>query len=146
MQVQNIIRASADILTITSLSVGNVYKRVGDTNYSGEATLHFGVVQSVMNNGEDAAVTALEYETDYSAGIKATLKVFTGGKPVAIFPATPAEITKHLTDLRTATVRAVDLAERDLETKRRALDAVETLVATVGELTAPEAVAGAVTA
>jgi hypothetical protein len=145
MQVQNIIRASADVLTITSLSPGDVYKRVGDTNYSGDATLHFGVVQSVMNNGEDAAVTALEYETDYSVGIKATLKVFTGGKPIAIFPATPAEITKHLTDLHAATVRSVETAERDLETKRKALAAVEALTATVGELTEPNVI-GEVTA
>ena len=144
MQVQNIIRASADVLTITSLSPGNVYKRVGDS-YSGDATLHFGVVQAVMNNGEDAAVTAIEYETDYSAGIKATLKVFTGGKPIAIFPATPAEITKHLTDLRAATVRSVETAERDLDTKRKALAAVEELSATVGDLTAPS-VAGEVQA
>lgn len=87
MQVQNIIRASADVLTITHLTVGNVYKRV-DTNYNGDASIKFGVVQSVMNNGTDAAITALEYEADYN-GARATIRVITAAKDVAIFPARP---------------------------------------------------------
>ena len=59
-------------------------------------------------------------------------------------PATPAEVTKHLTDLHAATTRAVETAERDLETKRKALAAVVELTASVGELTEPSVV-GAVT-
>lgn len=141
MQVQQIVRASADVLTITTLAPGNVYKRIDGPDYTGETRLRFGVVQDVMNNGEDAAVTALEYEADYTAGAKATLRVFTGSKPAAIFPATPEEVTAHLAELRDAADRAVRQAEEDLTKKRAALDAVERMAATVGDLSAPQTAA-----
>lgn len=140
MHVQQIIRASADILTITSLSPGNVYKRIEEPDYSGEQRLSFGVVQSVMNNGEDAAVTALELAPDYS-GIVAKLRVFDGRKPVAIFPATPEEVSVHLSELLDRATRDVASAEEALNTKREALARVQRVSDTIGELTAPESVA-----
>lgn len=137
MQVQQIIRASADVLTITTLAPGNVYKRV-EEGYQGEAILRFGVVQSVMNNGADAAVTALEYAPDYTKGVTATLKVFTGARPAAIFPATPEEVTAHLADITRAANEAVTAAEKDLAAKRAVLRAVRRVNRTVGALTAPD--------
>jgi hypothetical protein len=137
MQTQQIIRTSAEVLTITRLSPGNVYKRVDESGYAG-AALKFGVVQDVMNNGEDAAVTALEYEADYNAGAKATLRVWTGSQPVAIFPATPEEVTAHLESLRESAEQAVRNAEQDLAKKRDALAAVQRISASVGDLSAPE--------
>lgn len=146
MQVQQIIKASADVLTITTLSPGNVYKRVDESSYGGTPTLRFGVVQDVMNNGSDAAVTALEYEADYSAGAKAVLRVFTGSQPAAIFPATPAEVQAHLQDLRESAERAVQQAEADLDKKRDALSAVRGIIDRVGDLSAPDSVAGTIEA
>lgn len=138
MQVQQMIRASADILTITTLSPGNVYKRIEQPGAyaGGEPVLRFGVVQSVMNNGEDSAVTALEFTADYS-GVAAALKVFDGGKPVAIFPATPDEITQHLADLTERAERDLKSAEDTLQSKRDALARVVRLRGQVGELSAP---------
>jgi hypothetical protein len=144
MQVRQIVRSSADVLTITRLSPGDCYKRVED-GYS-EPTLKFGVVQSVMNNGEDAAVTALEYEVDYTVGAKARIRVFNGGKPAAIFPATPEEVTTHLAEIRQSTQQAVERAERDLTEKRAALAAVEALTASVGTLSAPATTSGVIDA
>lgn len=138
MQVQQMIRSSADILTITTLSPGNVYKRIEQaSSYSTEPVLRFGVVQSVMNNGEDSAVTALEFTADYS-GVAASMKVFDGGKPVAIFPATPDEITQHLTELTERAERDLKSAEDTLQSKRDALARVVHLRGQVGELSAPD--------
>lgn len=139
MQVQQIIRASAEVLTITHLAPGNVYKRVEEIGYGSTGpTLRFGVVQSVMNNGEDAAVTALEYQTDYSEGAKATLRVFNGSTPAAIFPATPDEVTAHLDEILRSAAAAVTRAEDDLTKKRAALEAVQRMAENVGDLTAPD--------
>lgn len=145
MQVQQMIQASANILTITKLSPGNVYKRVDESTYNGTG-LKFGVVQDVMNNGEDSAVTALEYEADYNEGAKATLKVFTGSKPAAIFPAQPEEVISHLSELMKSTEAAVRRAEDDLQKKRQALAAVERMRSTIGQLEAPETAAGVIEA
>lgn len=138
MQVHQIVGTSADVMTITRLSPGDVYKRVEESDYYSGAKLVFGVVQSVMNNGEDAAVTALEYEADYNSGAKAVIKVMTGSRPVAIFPATPEEVTAHLEELWASAQSAVIRAEDELQKKREALGAVERLRDGVGELTAPE--------
>lgn len=137
MQVQQMIRASADVLTITTLSPGNVYKRIDTAGYgSSDPVLRFGVVQSVMNNGEDSAVTALEFTADYT-GVAAALKVFDGGKPVSIFPATPDEITQHLTELTERAERDVADAEKALQGKRDAHARVLHLRGQIGELSAP---------
>lgn len=137
MQVQQIVRASADVLTITRLSPGDCYKRVEESDYSGPS-IKIGIVQSVMNNGEDAAVTALEYQVDYADGIKVAMKVFTGGKPAAIFPATPEEVAAHVSDIENAARRAVEKAAKDLDAKRAAHAAVVSLIGNLGTITAPE--------
>lgn len=146
MQVQQIIQASADVITITSLRPGDVYKRVGESGYQGEPTLRFGVVQSVMNNGTDAAVVALEYERDYSTGVTVAMKVFNGGKPAALFPATPAEVTAHLDDLQQAAERKVTEAAAALAKAQEAAAVVADVRSQVGALTAPATAAGVIEA
>ena len=136
MQVQQVIRNSADIVTITNLAPGDVYKRIEESSY-GDPVLRFGIVQSVMNNGEDAAVTALEYAPDYTLGATTAVKVFTGTKPVAIFPATPDEVLDHIDGLEKAAEEALD---RATEAERKAvanLDRVRTLRLSIPSLTAP---------
>src|SRR6476661_1858622 len=87
METRQIIEASADVITITRLRAGDVYKRV-ETDYQGTASLRFGIVSDVMHNGSDGAFAALEYTTDFSAGVAVTQKVYDGGKPAALYPAT----------------------------------------------------------
>jgi hypothetical protein len=147
MQVQQIIQASADVLTITRLSPGDVYKRVVDSGYGDNtAVLRFGVVQDVMNNGSDAAVTALEYVSSYGGVAAAELKVFTGSKPVAIFPATPEEVASHMTDLTTAADKALTAAEDAVTKARDTRAAVYRLAEQVGTLSAPQTTANVIDA
>lgn len=138
MQVHQMIRNSADILTITTLAPGNVYKRVDSRAFGeSEPTLRFGVVQDVMNNGEDSAITALEFTADYS-GVAAQLKVYDGAKPVVIFPATPEEITTHLAEVQQRAQKDVERAEQTLAKERVALEQVQRIIDGIGALSAPE--------
>lgn len=138
MQVQQIIQASADVLTITKLSPGDVYKRVEESSYgASDVTLRFGVVRDVMNNGSDAAVTALEYVNNYNS-IAASIKVFNGAKPVAIFPATPSEFRAYLTDLRAAADRGVETALEGLRKAEQVLSAVKAIEVQAYDLRTPE--------
>lgn len=145
MQVQQLIQASANVITITALTPGDVYKRVTE-GYSGDATIQFGVVQSVMNNGTDAAVTALEYSPDYQQGVVAKTAVFTGSKPQAIFPATPAEISVHLADLTKQAERVLKEKEKALAEAIKAHEAVTALATRIAaaELTEPSTHAPAI--
>ena len=121
MQTQQLIRSSAEVVTITSFKPGDVYKRVESSSYGGDASLRFGVVEDVMNNGEDSAVTAFEYRPDYTSGVVAELKVWDGGKPAALYPATPDEVLDHLDGLAKA-------AEEKALAAREALEKAESVV------------------
>lgn len=126
MDIKNVVQASATIVTITKLSPGDVYKRL-DENYSG-ARLIFGVVQSVLNNGAEAAISAIEYETEYSSeGVVAKSKVFNAAKEVAIFAATPDEISTHIDELIERAQRYLETKERDVAKARDAFTKVQTL-------------------
>jgi hypothetical protein len=137
MQVQQMIRTSAEVLTITRLEPGNVYKRVV-TDYTGTASLRFGVVQSVMNNGADAAVTAIEFAPNLAGSVASEIKVFDSSAVAAIFPATPDEISAHFIELEERVEREVAAAEKALEDKHLTRQRVQELVSMAATITAPE--------
>ncbi|MGH1563086.1 hypothetical protein [Mumia sp. DW29H23] len=120
MDTTTLIQASAKVVTITELKPGDVYKRVDDA-YGG-TKLIFGIVRDVMNNGTDAAFTALEVESGYQP--TPTVKVFKAGASLSLFAARPDEVSAHLVDVQMAAARRVADAERALTTAHEAFDAV----------------------
>lgn len=144
MDTTNLIKASATIVTITKLGEGDVYKRIDDSGYS-TPELKFGVVQSTMHNGEDAAITALEYGTDYSGSMTVKQKVFTAGKAAALFAATPAEIEAHVSSMAEGASRHLETKNREQAEAQRAVDRIKDLQKTLarGKLTEPQILTGA---
>ncbi|MBT2587901.1 hypothetical protein [Arthrobacter sp. ISL-95] len=118
MDTKHLVQASATAVTITTLREGDVYKRL-NKDYSGYS-ISFGVVTSVLFNGEDAAITAVEYSTHHSDGFKIESKVFGGDVELLIFHATKEEIEAHLDELQRSADYAVAKAEKDLSTKQAA--------------------------
>lgn len=138
MDTRQLIEASAEVVTITRLKAGDVYKRIEEgTSYG--SPLRFGVVQDVMNNGTDSAFTALELTPTY-AGITSEVKVFKAGMPAALFAATPDEVLRHTTEVKISVDRKVAEAEKALiaarEAQALAIRVMDT--ALMGELTAPD--------
>jgi hypothetical protein len=136
MDTSQIVRSSAEVVSIVRLHPGDVYKRV-ESGYSGDASLRFGVVQDTMNNGTDAAVTAIEWKAEYAA-VVTEIKVFDGSSPAAIFPATPDEIESFLIDLEKSAQQAVENAERAGENATKQMRRVQILADQLHGLTAPE--------
>jgi hypothetical protein len=137
MDTTQLVRASAEVVTITSLKAGDVYKRI-ETLYTGEANLRFGVVQSVMNNGTESAFTALEVRPDF-VGVAVESKVYDGSKPIALFAATPDEVGVVVSEAREAIARKVAAAEKALTEARNEADRIGDLIDRVNHsaLTAP---------
>ena len=135
MQTTQIVQASAEVVTIARLSPGDVYKRV-EADYSGNSTLRFGIVESVMNNGTDSAVSAIEFSTEYN-GVTVKAKVIAAGADVAIYPATPAEVEAHLDEVRKALQQSVESAERALTEAKAKQAHVNSVVASHFVLAAP---------
>jgi len=117
MKTAAFVRDTAEVVRVISLQPGDVYKRVITSNYGGEAELRFGVVQSIMSNGDDSALTALEFTASYS-GVKPDIKVWSTEQDLSLFAATPAEILEHFQTLNEAADKAVRDAERALAEAR----------------------------
>lgn len=125
MDTTTIIQASAKVVTITQLRTNDVYKRIDSTSYGApsDPKIVFGIVQDVMHNGTDAAFTALELTTTYLEVVPA-LKVYKAGTDVALFAATPAEVTHHFDDLRATSQRKLDAAQQALAAAEASHDRV----------------------
>ena len=95
MQVKQAIQSSANVIRVTNISAGDVYKRFDD---SYDDRVYYGVVQSVHNDGETAIIEALEYSYRYSS-LDIELKVLRGDKEYKLFPSTPEELNTELDDV-----------------------------------------------
>jgi hypothetical protein len=143
MHVKQLIEASAEVVTITRLRKGDVYKRVHSPYASSDPKLQFGIVTDVMHNGTDAAITAVEYQVLY-AGVEVEVRVFTADTEPALFPATVEEIREHFASIQEALDRKVDAAARELDKAERVREAGINVLdaAERGQLSAPQTVRG----
>ena len=134
MNTSTLIEASATVVTITTLKAGDVYKRLDDGTYS-TAPLVFGIVESVMHNGSDAVLTAIEWGANYGAA-EVKLKTFGTNADLKLFPATPGEIESHLAEVQASADRAVKVAADQLADRERTQSRVADLrgrIATGGQ-------------
>jgi hypothetical protein len=140
VEITTLIEASAEVSRIVTLRPGDVYKRLPDANdYNAKNQMRFGVIQDVLNNGSDTAITAIEFSVNYN-DVRPEIKTFRGASDLAVWPATPAEVTAHLGEVEEAARNMVLAAERDLATKRGVYVAIQGTLQRSAELTAPQAV------
>jgi hypothetical protein len=138
MRTASLVQASADVVTIVNLRAGDVYKRLEENTYGEKYQLHFGVVQDVMHNGEDAVITAIEFPAQWN-GVEAKIKVFGTGSDLKLFEATPEEVTAHFAEVREASQRSVKTKADELSKAEATHRQVEGMIRKVGiqALTAP---------
>tara|TARA_R100001086_G_C11678628_1_gene215031 strand:- start:30 stop:494 length:465 start_codon:yes stop_codon:yes gene_type:complete len=118
MQTKNLIQASANVLKITSLSIGDVVKQVDDSYSSSD--IYYGVVTDLMNDGEKTFVQITRYKQGYGK-IDADVKIYKGGVDLNIFPATIKEVKTHLDEAIKTISEKIEKEERDLADKKQAL-------------------------
>ena len=134
MQTTQIIEASAVITTITELKAGDVYKRV--VSDTAESRLVFGVVQDVMHNGDDGAISTLEVVVSYQS-VLVQNKVFDTQRSVALYAATPVEFDVHLAEMRKAAEANLRAAEHALTKAQEAVELIGSYQDSARSLTAP---------
>lgn len=132
MQTQSIVRASAQAVTITTLTQGDIYKRLIETPYSSDKyKAVIGIVQSVDFNGEDAMISALEVDDG-----KVTSRVFGNDSDLKIFSVGVEEATVLIHDQRTTIENRVEAARTSLAQSERELAHFGTIVDSLPSLTA----------
>jgi hypothetical protein len=109
MQTKNLVQTSANVIRIINLKKGDIYKRYEDSTYS--SGVYYGLVKDIKNNGEQTFIEAIEYKKTYS-DISAELKVYSGEKDLAIFPATLDEVKDEF-------VSVVEKLEEEISTKKK---------------------------
>lgn len=138
MRTATLVQASADVVTVINLRAGDVYKRLEVNTYGERHTLHFGVVQSVMHNGEDAVIVAIEFPQEWN-GVQAKLRTFGTDADLKLFDATPEEVTAHFAEVRDASAKTVAAKREELAKAEVIHRQVEQMIERVGgqALTAP---------
>lgn len=147
METRTLVQGSAQIVRITSLKKGDVYKRLETTSYS-SPKLFFGTVTDVLNNGEQSSIIALEYDSSYSS-VEVNTKVFASDTELALFAADPREYADHLDKLEEAAKRAAknaydaytkadDIVDRVVQLRDLELTAAETTNVLTGAVVADE--------
>jgi len=131
MQTKTLVQATANIVTITNLAEGDVYKRLHKNNYETDYKLYLGVVTGIMHNGEEAAITAIEFEENYSS-VRVQLQVFAGDSEVALYHATPDEITSHMNTLRETSQKEIDRKEKELADAIGVRSRIDTIIDMAG--------------
>lgn len=137
MDTQNIIQASANIVRITSLKKGDVYKRVEETSY--DTKMIYGIVMDILNHGDNSCyIEALEYTKNYSM-VTATVKVLSGKQDIALFPTTPTEVYDYLHGAVAYMAKELEKTEKEVAEKKEALAKATEFVSgeTAKKLTAP---------
>lgn len=92
MQTKQAIQTSANVVRITSVSAGDVYKRFEE---SYDDRIYFGLVQAVHNDGDRTIIESVEYCYKYSS-LTVEYKVMNGEKDYVLFPSSPEELNLEL--------------------------------------------------
>jgi hypothetical protein len=129
MQTKNIVQASANVVRITNLSQGDIYKRFDDSSYS--KSTYFGIVKAIYNDGEKTYVESVEYKKSYR-DLEASIYVMRGDNDVSIFPATIEEIQDEFGDSLKGIEKAIVDKNEELRKLESALETTKALIS--GEL------------
>lgn len=111
METRQAIQTSAQVIRITSIVAGDVYKRF-DESYDDRT--YFGVVKNVHNDGENTIIEATEYCYRYS-DLEVSHKVLRGAKDYILFPSTPDELNLQLEQARRKKVNDIENAKSSIE-------------------------------
>lgn len=127
MQVKQAIQSSANVIRVTNITAGDVYKRFDD---SYDDRTYYGVVTAVHNDGETAIIEAMEYCYKYSS-LSIDLKVLRGDKDYKLFPSSPEELNTELGDV-------VRKKQVEIEGKREDIAKLEKEIVEINKLMSGE--------
>ena len=137
MQTKNIVQTSANVIRITNLKSGDIYKRFDDSSYSNST--YYGIVKSIYNNGERTFIESVEYKYSYGK-VEANLYIIRDDKDVAIFPATLEELQNDFEGSVRKIEKDIEDKEEEIKKLNKALEMTKKLVSgqLQQELSTPE--------
>lgn len=129
MNTKQVVQSSANVIRITNVAVGNLYKRFELEGYGSDETI-FGIVNNIYNDGESTIIQATEYTAGYN-NISVKFKNITSKKEVIIFPASIEEFQLEFDELK-------EKLQKDVETKKQEILNLQKQISDLGNLISGE--------
>lgn len=133
MKIQNLVQVQADVVRITTLQEGSIYRRITEkSSYDKSATVKYGIVTGIVSDGETTALTAVELPEGW--GDAPTPITFSGDSEVVILPCDTPEFLERAELARSRQLREITTAESELLRKRHVLSVLESVVSGATQL------------
>lgn len=124
MQTKQAIQATANVIRVTQISPGDVYKRF-EEGY--EDRVYFGIVKNVHNDGERALIEATEYRYQYGS-LDVSYKVLQGDKNYILFPSSPEEMNLQLETAKANKLKEISEAETKIQINKKMIIEIDGLI------------------
>jgi hypothetical protein len=124
MDVRTLISPSAQVVQVTTLTQGDVYKRLDSSGYNGDK-LVYGIVVECLNNGDTAAIVAVEFYPPTYGEPKVEIKTFSGSTEMALFPAHAEEFKEHLSQVRDSQRKHLEIMRNNYDAALRVLERLD---------------------
>ncbi len=124
MQTKQAIQISANVIRITSVKAGDVYKRF-DNSY--DDRVYYGVVRAVHNDGEKTIIESTEYRYGYSS-LEVDYKVLRGESDYILFPSSPEEFNLELEKAKISKQRQIEDAKNTIDKSEKIIKEIDGLM------------------
>lgn len=120
MDTKQIIQASANVIRITKMAKGDIYKRFDD-NYT-----YLGIVRNIYNDGVNAIIEATEYRNSWRS-IEVKQQVLRGDNDYRIFPATLEDFNLEFDEVEKGLLDSIKSAEKTIADAKASIEVTRSL-------------------
>lgn len=124
MKTVQAIQASAQVVRITEIKAGDVYKRFDDRE---DDCVYYGIVRAINNDGEKTIIEATEYQYKWS-DLKVSYRIIRGENDYILFPCSPEELNLELDKARREQVKVIENSEDKIERAKMLLAEIDGIV------------------
>jgi hypothetical protein len=124
MEIKQAIQSSANVIRVTSVSPGDVYKRF-DEAYADR--VYFGIIKNVHNDGDNTIIESIEYRYSYGS-MDVEYKVLRGTNNYILFPASPEELDMELSGCISRKKREIEEYEEKINKDKKIIIEIEDLI------------------
>jgi hypothetical protein len=125
MKTQQIVQSQANVIRVTNISAGDVYKRFENEGY--DKGTYYGIVKNVYNDGEKTIIESTECKYEYSR-ITPKYKTISGTDDVVLFPASVEEMNLEFENARSSLERKITESLREVEEAKQQIIALDGLI------------------
>jgi hypothetical protein len=124
MQTKQLVQASANVIRITKIEKGDIYKRFSDDNND---DTKFGIVRNVYNDGENTVIEATEYSVSWR-DMNVKNVVLRDKNDYILFPATLEDLQLEFKKVVSTKEYEINQKEKEIEEAKETIKITEKLI------------------